>query len=179
MKPLRRRLLSWWWDYVVVLAWLVVVFLLVGLPTILGWVDLRAVWSNPATADVATAVLTVVPYGLYLVITEHGPRHATVGKRRAGLVVEAADGTTAGLGRIVVRNLVKVLPWQFGHMAALRLATGTEFASAMILDAASLLLLALIVGPVLTGRRGLHDRLAGTTVRPASAAPPASPTAHG
>jgi uncharacterized RDD family membrane protein YckC len=178
VKHLRRRLISWWWDYVVVVAWLTAVFLLLGLPTVLGWLDLSGVWSHPIAADVAVTVLTVVPFGLYLVITEQGPAHATWGKRRSGLVVEAADGSTADLRRIVVRNFVKVLPWQFGHMAALRFAGGTTPGPAAVLYAASLVLLVLIVGPVVASRRGLHDRVAGTTVRPAPASPHAIPHAR-
>lgn len=116
MAGLRRRLLSWWWDYLAVLAWLLVVFLVVGLPMLLGWVDLEPVWSRQITADLAVTALTVVPYLVYLVRTEAGPANATWGKRRSGLVVEAADGSpTTSTGRIAVRNLVKVLPWQFGH----------------------------------------------------------------
>jgi hypothetical protein len=66
---------------------------------------------------------------------------------------------------------VKVLPWQFGHMAALRFAGGTALGTAAVFNVLSLVLLALVAGPALAGRRGLHDRLAGTAVRPAPETP--------
>lgn len=181
-----RRLLSWWWDYLVVLAWLALTFLLVGLPGILGWLDLGAVWSRPVAADAAITVLTVVPYWLYLTLTEASPAHATWGKRREGLVVVAERGevtagrgeatagrgeATAGrgevtVGRSAVRNLVKALPWQLAHMGATRLAADAGQPLAMAFTSTSLVLLALVAAPALAGRRGLHDVLAGTAVRP-------------
>lgn len=146
------------------LAWLLAVFVVVGVPTLARWIDLSAVWSRRLAADVAITVLTVVPFLAYLVVTEHGPAHATLGKRRAGLVVTSVDGSVAGGRGVVVRNVVKVLPWQLGHMAAARFASGTVGATAVVCYVLSLLLLGLIVGPVLARRRGLHDLLAATTV---------------
>lgn len=157
--------MSWWWDYLVVLAWLVVVFVLVGVPTLVGVLDLDGVWSRPALADLASAVLTVLPYLVYLAVTEAGPSHATLGKRRSGLSVAAADGSSPALGQVIVRNIAKVLPWQFGHMAVFRLAIdGQVSTTALVYDVLSLLLLVAVTGPPLVRRRGLHDVVAGTTV---------------
>jgi uncharacterized RDD family membrane protein YckC len=166
VKDLRRRLLSWWWDYLVILAWLAFTALVLGLPNAAGWIDLEPVWSRPIAADLALTLITVVPYFGYLVVTERGPAHATWGKRRSHLFVEGADGSPAQPSRIVVRNLVKVLPWQLGHMAAMRFATGAQPGVAAACYAASLILLIAVAGPVLLGRRGLHDRIAGTHVIP-------------
>lgn len=152
------------------LAWLLVVFVAVGLPTLLGWVDLAPIWSRPLAADLAVTVLTVVPFLVYLVRTEAGPAHATWGKRRSGLMVEAADGPPPGTARVVLRNVIKVLPWQLGHMAAMRFNSGADISLAVALDVASLTLLALVMGPPLPERRGLHDLIAGTAVRAASPA---------
>lgn len=160
-----RRSLSWWWDYLLILAWLVVVFLAVGLPQILGSWDLSSIWSDPVSADLAITLLTVVPYFLYLVVTETSAHHATWGKRRTGLTVTTIDETDPELGTILVRNLIKVLPWQLGHMGTMRLATSaTPPPFAIWLEAGSLILLALIVVPIAFGRRGVHDLLAGTRV---------------
>jgi uncharacterized RDD family membrane protein YckC len=158
---------SWWWDYVTVLAWLLIVFLLVGLPNLVGWIDLAPVWNRPLAADAAITLLTVVPYFVYLVLTEAGPAHATWGKRRAHLIVETVDARALAPSRVMLRNLVKVLPWQLGHMGAMRFATGAEpFALAGTFSSISLVLLLQVVGPVVVGRRGLHDVIAGTTVHP-------------
>src|SRR5690606_11677876 len=66
-------LVSWGWDYLVILAWLALVFLVIGLPQMLGWMDLSAIWENQVTADIATSILTVLPYFLYLTLTENSP----------------------------------------------------------------------------------------------------------
>lgn len=152
------------------LAWLLVIVVAVGLPTLLGWVDLAPIWSRPLAADLAVTALTVVPFLVYLVRTEAGPARATWGKRRSGLVVETADGPPAGTASIVLRNMIKVLPWQLGHMAVMRFSSGADIAPAVAFDVASLTLLALVMGPPLLGRRGLHDLIAGTAVQAASPA---------
>lgn len=147
------------------LAWLSLVFVVVGLPQIVGWIDLAWVWSRPVAADVAVTSLTVVPYLAYLTVTELGPARATLGKRCVGLALHDPEGSIT-FGQVLVRNTVKVLPWQFGHMAAMRFAVGDEpMGFAIPLFVASIVLLAAVVVPVLVGRIGIHDRIAGTTVR--------------
>ena len=160
-----RRLASWWWDYLLILAWLAAVFLLIGLPQILGWLDLSAIWADQVAGDIAITVLTVLPYLVYLTITEWRPPHATWGKRRVGIEVIGKDGDPPGGGAVLVRNLVKVLPWQLGHMGTTRLVFATQVTTAAIsFQVGSLVLLALVVVPVLFGRPGIHDLLAGTRV---------------
>lgn len=148
-----------------ILAWLVVVFMTIGLPQILGWWDLSSVWSNPWAADVAITVLTVLPWLVYLVWTEAGSQHGTWGKRRAGLAVTNRQGDHPETSAVIVRNVIKVLPWQLGHMGTMRLATaGSPPPFAIWLESGSLVLLALIVVPIVFGKRGVHDVVAGTRV---------------
>ncbi|MGJ7442853.1 RDD family protein [Aquipuribacter sp. MA13-6] len=179
VRPSRRaRLASWLVDYAVVVAWLVVVLLVVGVPTLEGWVDLTAVWSRAWAADVAVTVLTVLPHLGYLVVTEAGPHRATWGKRRAGLVVVLATGAVpAPVSRVLLRNAVKVVPWQLGHMSAMRFAEGTDPvpAEAVWLYAGSLAVLLAVALPPLLGRPGVHDLLAGTQVRPRGTVGPTAP----
>jgi hypothetical protein len=164
------RILSWWWDYLVILAWLASVFVVAGLPQLLGWWDLSAVWSDQTASDIAITLLTVVPYLTYLVIAESGPTHATLGKRRVGVMVTSVDGNEPGRGSIVVRNLIKVLPWQLGHMGTMRLISSIDPPPPAIwFEAASLLVLALMVGPVLFGRPGIHEIVSGSRVTSATA----------
>ncbi len=148
-----------------IFGWLLLVFVLAGLPQLLGWIDLSPVWTDQNSSDVGITLLTVLPYFLYLFLTEISDRHATWGKRRAGITVAGVDGTSPGRGAIAARNVLKVLPWQLGHMGTMRLATSDEVtAAAVTFEVASLLLLAAIVVPILNRRRGVHDALAGTTV---------------
>ena len=164
-RSLRQRMTSWWWDYLAILIWLVLVFSFLDIPQLIGWIDLGDAWTDPATADGVVSVLTVMPYLIYRGAGAAGRARATWGKRRAGLAVWVA-GETAVLARIALRNVVKVLPWQLGHMAAIRFATtDAPTAQAQLMLIAALVLLAAIVGPIPAGRRGLHDWVAGTDVR--------------
>ncbi|MGH8948345.1 MAG: hypothetical protein ACRDXF_05745, partial [Acidimicrobiia bacterium] len=79
---------SWVWDYLLILGWLLLVFLFVGLPQILGWVDLSPMWTDQTAADVGITLLTVLPYFAYLFVTESSPAHATWGKRMARISVQ-------------------------------------------------------------------------------------------
>lgn len=161
----RSRVASWAWDYLVVLAWLALMFVVAGLPQLVGWIDLAWVWSSPVAADVAVTLLTVVPYLAYLTLTEAGPARATWGKRRVGLALHAPEGSVT-FGQVLVRNTLKVLPWQLGHMSAMRFAVDDEpMVFAVLLFVASIVLLAAVVVPIFVGRIGIHDRVAGTTVR--------------
>ena len=165
--PLRLRIASWGWDYVAIVVWLGAVLAVIGLPQLLGWIDLEAVWSEPASADLGVAALTVIPYLVYLVVSEVAPARATWGKRRTGLVLYIPEDRSV-VARVALRNAIKVLPWQLGHMSALRFAMPeVPTADALLLFLASILLLAAIVGPIPAGRRGLHDWAAGTDVRSA------------
>lgn len=163
-----RRLMSWLVDYVVILGWLAVLALVVGVPSVAGWWGLDRLWSDPIASDVAITVMTVVPLFGYLTVTESRPPHGTWGKRRAGLTVIAAAAPAFGTARAVVRNLVKVLPWQLGHMGAIRLAFGEAEILGMALGIGAMALGAMVVGPPLISRRGIHDVVAGSEVTPAT-----------
>lgn len=173
------RVRSWLGDWVVVALWLAVltvVGLLVGQrladaagPSSPGAVPLLA-------ADLAIMLATVVPYVVYLSVTESSPRRATLGKRWSGLVVADAEGGVARTGQIWLRNVVKALPWQLAHLGVSRAILEVQLPLATTLTVVSLLLAGACMAPALVGGRGLHDRLAGTRVEriPAEPAEPAT-----
>jgi uncharacterized RDD family membrane protein YckC len=163
---MRRRVQSWLWDYLVLLGWLVVVFLVVGVPQLAGWFDLAGLWSGLVVSDIAITLLTVIPFLIYLSATETGPRHATWGKRKARLRVFDGRGDDPGSGAVWIRNIAKLLPWQSAHMGieALVRNGGSSIGKGFIIGA--LVLLVAVAGPPLAGRRGMHDVIAGTVVRP-------------
>lgn len=158
---LARRLRSWLWDYLVILTGVAALFVVVGVPTLLGWIDGAGVWQSRTGSDVAITVLTVIPTLAYLTITEAGRNHATWGKRRSGL--RLAD--EASFAKVLGRNAIKLLPWQFGHLAATRFATAPEATtSATLFFVVSMVLLAAVALPPLFGKRGLHEVASGTQV---------------
>ncbi len=74
-------------------------------------------------------------------------------------------GSALSTGRVALRNLVKVLPWQFGHMAVTRFPVDEQLG--MTVTGVALASLVAVAGPPLVRRRGVHDVVAGTVVRSA------------
>jgi hypothetical protein len=160
-----RRIRSWLWDYLVVLGLLGAAFLLIGLPSLLGWLHLGWMQENVVLSDIVIALVTVIPFLAYLVATEAGHGHATWGKGREQLAVFDLDHASPRPSAVVLRNTIKLLPWQFGHMGAILIAADQEPSlPAVLFPVVSLVLLVAAAGPSLLGRRGVHDLVAGTQV---------------
>lgn len=162
------RVRSWLGDWLVVALWL-------GLLALLGLVVAPLLDAGRASdppgpralllADLAIALVTVVPYVVYLSASESSHRRATVGKRWAGLVVADAAGGVATTGAVWLRNVVKALPWQLAHLGVSRAILEVQLPLALLLNVLALALAAACVVPALVGGRGLHDRVAGTQVQ--------------
>lgn len=174
------RVRSWLVDWAVIGAWLAVLAVL-GLVVRLV-ADLPE-QTAPTTRELLVADLlitlgTVVPYVVYLSVSEASTWRATLGKRWAGLVVADEDGGVAGAGRVWLRNVVKAAPWQVAHLGVSRAIYEVQTPWALTLSILALLLGAACAVPALTGGRGLHDRVAGTRVerRDPDAAPGSWPS---
>ncbi|MDN5860366.1 MAG: RDD family protein [Pseudonocardia sp.] len=151
-------------DLAAIVVWL-------GLLTALGFVVrplLPAAGAPPlpATDQIAFAA-TVLPTWIYLTVGEAGRHQAGPGKRAAGLRVVGAGGFRPSVGRIAVRNMVKLVPWQLSHVAVARLILGIDD-PITIGTAYGLAVLIVAVTVVMAVRdpagRALHDRLAATRV---------------
>ena len=111
--------------------------------------------------------------GVYLYKTESGPQRSTRGKRRMGLDVSATDGSVPKRSKILLRTIVKLLPWETAHFFIRQLMgvihrEGSEatprasiFVGLNIPAAAAIVYIAMVVA---TGR-GPHDPAAGTEIR--------------
>ncbi|AXH94893.1 RDD family protein [Ornithinimicrobium avium] len=167
------RVRSWLGDWFVVAAWLGLLAL-VGLltrPLLTGDAPAAPSGRQLLVADLLITLATVVPFVVYLSVTESSRRRATLGKRWAGLVVVDASGGRAGTGQVWLRNIVKALPWEIAHLGVTRAIFEVQTAAAITLTVLSLVLAAACAAPALIGGRGLHDRMAGTRVERASWSP--------
>lgn len=160
--PLKPRFVALGFDYLVILGWLAVltVAALAGLSRLFG--------ASPLANDLLIAGLTVVPVWLYLSVGEASAGQATLGKRRAGLVVTTVDGGRPGPGRVLARNAVKLVPWQLAHMAVIRMVyTSGEMGVAVVAALTvcyAMVLLTLVLLLARRDRATLHDLAAGTRV---------------
>lgn len=139
----------------------------------LGLVVRRLAHGNPSrTLVLGLSALPPVIATVWAALAESGPQGATIGKRRAGLVVVPAtsDGREPiTMRQAMVRSVVKILvPWQLGHMVAIGAATGGFDDNDALTIGATIVtypLLGLFAWMVLHGDgRGPHDRVAGTRV---------------
>ena len=169
-----RRLAALGLDYLVILAWMIVlglvtaiIFLTRGeLPDTLGM-------FGPLGSELLYFLLLTFVVGIYLYRTESGPHRSTWGKRRMGLEVLAIGSSVPKRTKILLRTIVKLLPWETAHFFIWQLMgviyregnDATPPAWVFVgMNAATAAAIAYIVMVLVTGR-GPHDRAAGTIVR--------------
>jgi uncharacterized RDD family membrane protein YckC len=167
-----RRIAALLIDYALILGWIAVV---AGVSAVIaaisgGYSDWLA-WGTTVAELLGFAVL-VLPVGVYLFLCENSARQATVGKRAMRLRVVAVDGARPHAGRILVRTVVKLLPWEIAHFfvwhAVDTVSHGaTEFPLWLLIGllvADVLPVVYVLVVALQRDRRGPHDLAAGTRV---------------
>ena len=110
---------------------------------------------------IATFASVLVVVALFTYLDFKG---GSIGKRTAGLEIYFAHRS---FSRSLVRNGIKFLPWQIGHMAVIH-GVYTEFDTmSIILSLISCILLVImfLMGTMRRDRRHLGDMLAGTQVQ--------------
>ena len=147
-------------------------FVLIGLYALALWGVVQALVPEPPSSKLAGYAIAVVtltgPAILIFSLLEAG-WGATPGKALMGLRVRR-QGARPGLGRALVRNLGKFLPWEIAHIGIWTIP-GQPFVDPpglvnVTLWTVSYGLLALQIGLVLIFRAGFHDWMAGLRVQP-------------
>jgi uncharacterized RDD family membrane protein YckC len=109
-----ERFKSLFYDYLVILFYAISLgiftfsfysFILDGIPEF-----------NSIESHLISFFLMIFPVYLYFVITEMGAKRASFGKRIAKIKIESLN---AHWSVIPLRNLLKLCPWQLGHMAVI------------------------------------------------------------
>ena len=167
-----RRIAALLIDYALILGWVAVVAGVSGLVALLsgGYADWLS-WGV-GVAELLGFVVLVLPVGVYLFVSESSGRQATVGKRALRLRVVGVDGSRAGAPRILVRTVVKLLPWEFAHFFVWHTVDAVSHGAAEFplwllcgLIAADVLpVIYVLVVALQRDRRGPHDLAAGTRV---------------
>ncbi|MEO8262283.1 MAG: RDD family protein [Pseudolysinimonas sp.] len=167
-----RRIAALLIDYALILGWMAVVAGASALIALVsgGYADWLA-WGV-GVAELLGFVVLVLPVGVYLFASESSRRQATLGKRALRLRVVRVDGSRPGAARILVRTLVKLLPWEIAHFFVWHTVDvfsrgATEFPPWLLagLIVADVLPVAyVLIVAVQRERRGPHDLIAGTRV---------------
>ena len=121
-----------------------------------------------------------LPVWLYFIVFEAGARHATPGKRIFSLEVASLEDEPITLWRIIVRTLVKLLPWELTHVALLfptPLWVDPNAALVRPLFMLSTFLVGswLVTAMIHPKQQGVHDVMVRTIVRRRGALPTSNP----
>lgn len=167
-----RRIAALLIDWLLILSWMAVLFgasmvIVVTTGSLPNWLA-----YGTAVAQLIGFAVLVLPVGIYLWATESSAAQATVGKRAMGLRVVTLEGGRPGRGRILVRTVVKLLPWEWAHfwvwqLMAIVLTGGTDVPGWIVAGLTSAYLVPLVYILVVAfqrDRRGPHDLVAGTRV---------------
>lgn len=97
---------------------------------------------------------TVLPITIYFTIKEAGKSFASFGKKKTGLKVIYSGNPIMGS---IIRNILKFLPWQLGHMSVIRgIYNGFESCYVIIFNGVAILLPIIYIGMVVTRKDHRH-----------------------
>jgi len=82
--------------------------------------------SGPWRAQLAGFVTMTLPVVAFFTLCEASGLRGSLGKKAVGLSVLGSDDRQLGPGAAAVRNLVKFLPWEFGHLVAQHAVFSTD-----------------------------------------------------
>lgn len=164
-----RRGIAYGADCFIAFAFFVVTQLLILVP-LREFIGIPATWFHDGVhTEIYTLVTVSIPVWLYFILFEKSSSGATPGKRLLGLRVRTAAGhKQISTGQAVLRNAVKLLPWELAHLAnnlpvPLMYAEAPDFRIGFV--ACGVLMGGLMASVVAhRQRRGLHDLAAGTRV---------------
>ena len=109
-----RRSLAFAIDWVVVVLWGGVLF--GGVMVATGGNPPRP--ASPWTAQGIGLLTMTLPVTLYFAFFESAATRGTLGKRILGLAVSRETGGRLPFASAFLRNGLKFIPWEFGHMVA-------------------------------------------------------------
>lgn len=159
--PLKSRLKELVIDYLVIVAYLVVLFGITMLVYALIFAGIPKM--SEFQSQLITTLTSVVPIILIFSYLDYA-KGGSLGKTKAGLkLVYSKRSFLASL----VRNCVKFLPWQLGHVSTIRGIYTNYDSTSIWISFVSLALLAtlLLMTALRKDKRHLGDLLAGTQVQ--------------
>jgi uncharacterized RDD family membrane protein YckC len=165
MHLIFKRILAFMIDCVVIVVYAAILFAVTMILSQAGMVTLGSV--HPVTGQLIGFCTLTLPVILYCIIFEAGQRHATIGKRILKIEVTADEITT---GQIIVRNIIKFLPWECAHAGVLWInyikTPDTPLWIWFLLIVPQIAVVAYTMSVVAAkGSRSLYDMIAGTRVR--------------
>ena len=138
-------------------AWLIdviIVIIIIGVLNVAGVIDTIGVEEDTAVSTVDSIIQAAITLGYFVVLT--AALGATLGKMALGMRVVGADGNKAGVGAILIREIIVR-----SSGAILAIFLGQEIGGGI---GALVSLIAVFVILIDDKRQGLHDKVAKTFV---------------
>lgn len=157
--PLRKRIRELFLDWLAISLYLLV---LLGVTTLFYRLTFGGTPPfSEGESQLIALLFSVLP--IVLVFSYLDTRRGTLGRQMVGLTLIFKGGRAHGA---LVRNVIKFLPWQLGHMGTIHGLYNNFNRTSLVLYFLSLGLLILIVymGLFSKDKRHLGDLLAGTQV---------------
>lgn len=165
MHLIFKRILAWIIDWLIIGVYACALF---GVMMILSSMEIVSLGSvHPLKGQLIGFLTLTLPVVLYCIVTEAGTKHATFGKRVMKIEIV---GSPLSTGEIVLRNVIKFLPWELAHAGVLWInyinTPETPLWIWILLIVPQVLVVIYILSIVATkGSKSLYDILAGTSVR--------------
>lgn len=159
--PIKIRLKELLIDYLVILAYLVALFIVNAAIMLFVFKEIPA-YSETQSQLIATftSVIPIILIFSYLDFYKHG----SIGKRVVGLklIYEKRNFSSS-----VLRNVIKFLPWQLGHLGVIHgMYTDFDMTAIILANSGTLLgLILLCMGLYRKDKRHVGDFIAGTKVK--------------
>lgn len=165
MHLIFKRILAWIIDWVLIILYACLLFGTMMILASLGIVKLEEL--HPVQGQLIGFLTLTLPVVLYFILFEIGRSHATPGKRAMKIEV---IGTPLTTGQIILRNVIKFLPWELAHAGILWInyinSPETPLWIWFLLIGPQVVVIVYFMTMVATkGSRSLYDLLAKTRVR--------------
>ncbi|TQS71874.1 RDD family protein [Ornithinibacillus gellani] len=158
--PIKKRFIELLVDYLVIVVYLIILFIINLFISFLIFKGLPE-YNEIQAQSIATltSVIPIIVIFTYLDYVKNG----SIGKRVAGLTLTYKHKK---ISSSLLRNIVKFLPWQMGHIGVIHgIYSNFDMSAILIANSGTILGLILIcMGLFRNDKRHLGDLLAGTKV---------------
>jgi len=113
-KIVLYRLLAFFVDWLVIACWGGFLYVSVMSYTSGEIPSISSLWESQMVGFLFMTLPTI----LYFSFSESSKFQATIGKRVIGLSVVPQHEGSPMFSKVLLRNIVKFLPWEFGHLTA-------------------------------------------------------------
>lgn len=161
-KNFKQRISALLIDYICIIIYLLILFALTMCVYYIFFKNIPE--FTEAASQWISFITTVLPVTLYYTIKESKKPFASFGKKKTGLMVHHSNKAITGS---LIRNVLKFLPWQLGHVAVIKgIYNGFESLDVIILYGLAIILPIIFMGMVMlrTDHRHIPDILAQSFV---------------